>query len=144
MCGPSFNFVGLSVLEKFWRLKIGKKNEEIKGIISGRSLVLFHIKPQMVHNICTKSQSPMCNVQVTVKLLKIWTLPKNAVITLKFEQCGKHYLSAQWRLSSAWASAQRRLRSAWAPRPVWSESSLCSQWVAKDPSFRHVDSEDSD
>ena len=29
-------------------------------------------------------------------------------------------------------------------RPVWSESSLCAQWVAKDPSFLHEDSEDSD
>ena len=29
-------------------------------------------------------------------------------------------------------------------RPVWSESSLCVQWVAKDPSFLHADSEDSD
>ena len=29
-------------------------------------------------------------------------------------------------------------------RPVWTESSLCAQWVAKDPSFLHADSEDSD
>ena len=29
-------------------------------------------------------------------------------------------------------------------RPVWPESSLCVQWVAKDPSFLHADSEDSD
>ena len=28
--------------------------------------------------------------------------------------------------------------------PVWSESSLCAQWVAKDPSILHADSEDSD
>ena len=28
--------------------------------------------------------------------------------------------------------------------PVWSESSLCAQWVAKDPIFLHADSEDSD
>ena len=28
--------------------------------------------------------------------------------------------------------------------PVWSESSLCAQWVAKDPMFLHADSEDSD
>ena len=28
--------------------------------------------------------------------------------------------------------------------PVWSESSLCTQWVAKDPSFLHANSEDSD
>ena len=29
-------------------------------------------------------------------------------------------------------------------RPVWLESSLCARWVAKDPSFLHADSEDSD
>ena len=29
-------------------------------------------------------------------------------------------------------------------RPVWSETSLCAEWVAKDPSFLHADSEDSD
>ena len=29
-------------------------------------------------------------------------------------------------------------------RPVWSESWLCTQWVAKDLSFLHADSEDSD
>ena len=29
-------------------------------------------------------------------------------------------------------------------RPVWSESSLCAQWVAKDPRFLQADSEDSD
>ena len=27
-------------------------------------------------------------------------------------------------------------------RPGWSKSSLCAHWVAKDPSFLHVDSED--
>ena len=27
-------------------------------------------------------------------------------------------------------------------RPVWSESSLCAQWVAKDLNFLHADSED--
>ena len=29
-------------------------------------------------------------------------------------------------------------------RPVWSESSLCAQWVAKDPRFLHADSVDFD
>ena len=29
-------------------------------------------------------------------------------------------------------------------RPVWSEPSLCTHWVAKDPSFLHADSEASD
>ena len=27
-------------------------------------------------------------------------------------------------------------------RPVWSESSLCAQWIAKDPIFLHADSKD--
>ena len=30
-----------------------KKNEEIRGRISMRNLVLFHIKQQMIHNTCT-------------------------------------------------------------------------------------------
>ena len=36
---------------------------------------------------------------------------------------------------------QRRLRLAWA-RPVWLESSLCTQWVATVLSYIHADSED--
>ena len=39
-----------------------------------------------------------------------------------------------------WVCAQRRLRSGWAS--AQSEPSLCAQWVAKDPSFFHADSED--
>ena len=39
--------------------------------------------------------------------------------------------------------AQRRLRSAWASAQ-YDLSSLCAQWVAKDPSFVHAESEDSD
>ena len=39
--------------------------------------------------------------------------------------------------------AQRNLRSAWSS--TWSDQSpLCAQWVAKDPTFLHADSEDSD
>ena len=41
-------------------------------------------------------------------------------------------LWAQWRLRTAWVSTQ------------YDQSSLCTQWVAKDPSFLHADSEDSD
>ena len=37
---------------------------------------------------------------------------------------------------------QRRLRSAWASAQS-DQSSLCAQWVAKDPSFLHADREDS-
>ena len=67
MCGPSFSFVGLSVSEKremklfdIWKLD-RKKNEEIKGRICRRSLVLCYIKQQMIHNIFTKLQNSLCN-----------------------------------------------------------------------------------
>ena len=42
-----------------------------------------------------------------------------------------------------WVCAQRRLRSAWAFAQN-DQSSLCAHLVAKEPSFLHVDSEDSD
>ena len=42
-----------------------------------------------------------------------------------------------------WVCPQRRLRSAW-PSAQSDQSLLCTQWVAKDPSFLHADSEDSD
>ena len=42
-----------------------------------------------------------------------------------------------------WLCAQRRLRSAWASAQS-DQSLLCAQWVAKDRSFLHANSEDSD
>ena len=58
----------------------------------------------------------------------------------------EHY----WIWASAWqkptkeheSPAQTLIRLG--IRPVWSEASLCAQWVVKDPSFLHADSEDSD
>ena len=45
----------------FLYLKIGEKEKKIKERISKRSLALFHIKQQLIHNICTKLQNPRCN-----------------------------------------------------------------------------------
>ena len=49
----------------------------------------------------------------------------------------------------SWQNQQTDMCAQWRQislgiRPVWSESSLCAQRVAKDPSFLHADSEDSD
>ena len=46
-------------------------------------------------------------------------------------------------LITVWAASWQNQQK-WHVRPVWSESSLCAQWVAKDPSFLHADSEDTD
>ena len=42
-----------------------------------------------------------------------------------------------------WMCSQQRLRSAWAST-LSDQSSLCSQWVAKDPNFLHANSKDSE
>ena len=51
--------------------------------------------------------------------------------------------TAAWQKPTNYLCAQRWLRSAWAS-VQFDQSSLCTRWVAKDPSFLHVDSEDSD
>ena len=50
---------------------------------------------------------------------------------------------SKWASSQQNDCAQRRLRSAWACAQS-DQSLLCAQWVAKDPSFLHADSKDSD
>ena len=50
-------------------------------------------------------------------------------------------LSHDMTKETKWVCAQQRQISL-GIRPVWSESSLCAQWVAKTPSFLHADSED--
>ena len=120
MCGPSFNLVCLSFPEKremklifFYISKLErKKNEEIKGRISRRNLVLFHIKQQMIHNICTKLQNPTCNSswEIFVTNFPIYYTgvrdgknEKEGKINLCFVFCPTIYLATQciykiWRL----------------------------------------------
>ena len=56
---------------------------------------------------------------------------------------GRRDMSHDMTKPTKWVCAQRRLRSAWASAQS-DQSSLCAQWVAKDPSFLYADSEDSD
>ena len=53
------------------------------------------------------------------------------------------HMSCGMTKSTKWVCAQRRLRSAWASTQS-DQSSLCAQWIAKDPSFLHAESKDSD
>ena len=64
---------------------------------------------------------------------------KKSVVILR---CGI-YLSDDMTKPTKWVWAQRRLRSAWASAQS-DQSSLCAHWVARDPSFLHADSKDSD
>ena len=58
------------------------------------------------------------------------------------------YQGSKTKWATSWQNqqndcAQRRLPISMDIRPVWSESLLCAQWVAKDPCFLHADSKDS-
>ena len=54
------------------------------------------------------------------------------------------YLSSDMTKPTKWPVRQAKTRISLGIRPVWSESSMCAQWVAKDPSFLHAVSENSD
>ena len=46
--------------------------------------------------------------------------------------------------STIWPVCPAKTQISLGIRPVWSESSQCTQWVAEDPMFLHADSKDSD
>ena len=60
------------------------------------------------------------------------------------------YNDKNWELSrdmtkpTKWHVRPAKTQISLGIRPVWSESSLCAQWIAKDPGFLHADSGDSD
>ena len=56
----------------------------------------------------------------------------------------KRQLSHLMTKPTKWSVCPAKTQISLGLYPVWSESSLCAQWVAKDPRFLHVDSEDSD
>ena len=65
------------------------------------------------------------------------------VLTYFKMDCCTCIWAASWQNQQNGICAQRRLRSAWASTQS-DRSTLCAQWLAKDPSFLHADSEDSD
>ena len=72
-----------------------------------------------------------------VNIRKIWLSRKIAVIIQKCEQCEPPHDKTN-KMTVRPGKTQISLGI----HPVWSESSLCAQWIAKDPSFLHADSED--
>ena len=63
-----------------------------------------------------------------------------------FSWCGSkfYYLSCNTTKPTMWHVHPAKPQISLGNCIVWSESSLCAQWVAKDPSFLHADSEDAD
>ena len=53
-------------------------------------------------------------------------------------------MSHRMTKATKWHVRPAKTRISLGIHPVWSESSLCAQWVGKDPDFLHADREDSD
>ena len=56
----------------------------------------------------------------------------------------ERYLSRSTTKPTKWHMRPAKTQISLGIRPVWSESSLCAQWISKDPMCLHADSEDSD
>ena len=54
------------------------------------------------------------------------------------------HLSCNMTKPTKWHVCPAKTQISLGIRPVWSEYSMCAQWVAKDKCFLHADSEDSD
>ena len=71
--------------------------------------------------------------------LKIWTPEIISIWIVWF-----HYMSSDMTKTNKLTVRPAKTQISLGICPVWLESSLCTQWVAKDPRFLHVDSKDSD
>ena len=58
------------------------------------------------------------------------------------EKRGALLLSHSMTKQTKWHERPAKTQISLGIRPVWSESSLCAQWAAKDPRFLHADSKD--
>ena len=63
----------------------------------------------------------------------------NSLLTFK---C--NHKSRRMTKPTKWPVRPEKTKISLGIRPVWSESLLCAQWVAKDPMFLHTDSDDSE
>ena len=68
----------------------------------------------------------------------------NFRIITAFLGCPFFYLNRLMTKTTKWLVRPAKSQISLGIHPVWSESSLCAQWVAKGPNFHHADSEDFD
>ena len=89
----------------------------------------------------TQSSSPSQTHSLRIhRLLEHWNW---SGLQVSLSANGIAYLSRIMTKPTKWYMRPAKTQISLGIRPVWSESSLCAQWVAKDPRFLHADSEDS-
>ena len=85
---------------------------------------------------------------ITTNFLGVRIFRKITVCRVSFAHA---FCTVHWKINSSHLVTKHKMACAPSEdsdqpgiHPVLSESSLCTQWVAKDPGFLHADSEDSD
>ena len=69
---------------------------------------------------------------------------KSHALNCLSSQVDTHQMSRLMTKQNKWSVRPAKIQFSLGIHPVWPESLLCAQLVAKDPSFLHADSEDSD
>ena len=95
------------------------------------------ILPQIILNTWFLNGDKFLSVIIFLKILKfMWTFKRHSIQLKSFEP--PHDKTNKMTVHPAKTQISLGIC------PVWLESSLGAQWVAKDPRFLHEDSEDSD
>ena len=95
----------------------------------------------LVHTVASNCLARVSGSNSQLPYLNEWKKEnglRNYFMTYHYEI----HMSHDTTKPTKWVCAQQRLRSD--IHPVWPESSLCTQWIAKDPRFLHADSKESD
>ena len=119
----------------------------VKMLLKNVWLYRFLLHDWVGRNSCRISIS-ICFEALTSILL---CLKPNTATSMERAKClfyfgckSRHDLSLATTKPTKWHVCPPKTQNSLGIRPVWSESLLCAQWVAKDPNFLHADSENSD
>ena len=96
-----------------------------------KSIFNFHIYTLFLDHFCVFIVLILMNVKKSIFNFHIYTLFLITYPHISIYLCSDHFEMCIYCADSV-------------IRPVWSESSMCAEWVAKSPRFLYADSEDSD
>ena len=120
---------------------------------SGFLFFLFSNLPALAFKIWNSAEVFVCTFEKNQILLQNFpwlSSPHSKVLKISFATFQIHHpywSSTMNRIvtkPTKWHVRPAKTQISLGIHPVWSESSLCTQWVAKDSSFLEADSEDSD
>ena len=100
-----------------------------------------------VHCVWRTVRRPVCRGSDTAFLCSSWRMltPLTRPRTQgRPEMYRKNIISRLMTKPTNWHVRPAKTQISLGIGPVWTESSLCAQWIAKDSSFLHADNEDSD